>query len=527
MIVRDAEATIERCIRSALPIIDNYLIIDTGSTDRTIKVAKETLEGTPGHFLNSEWVGHAHNRTVLLTATRGAGDYTLMLDADMELKIDGDLPELTMPAYLLRILDRGMEYPLPLLTHNRYDWYYAGVAHAYLASRQPTADPVLLPQLSIIDHGGGGNRPGKIERDRDLLADAVAKDPLDRRSWFYLAQSYRDLDAVPEAIACYRMRASLGGWDEEVYNALYQAGVLLCEHVSYAQGAKLLLEAWELMPGRAEALRALAGSTTSVADKIPFPENDVLFVRRSAYKTEPAPPLRTMEVVKPSKPPENPSIKRLPRKLLPKNVSAVIPTRGNVDMAPILELLPYKDIVVWDNSVREDLKTLARFRALDECKHDIVYFQDDDVLFTEHMQLLSLYEAGLIVCNMNPAWVQACGYDDLAMTGAGAVADRDLFQPALDEYLKDWPDDDLFRMEADFVIGTIVPHRKVDLGYTAREFANDPDRLYTQTWQPEWKQRARERARTTRDRIQAERLTIRGKLLPPPAPTPLPPMTRR
>ncbi len=87
------------------------------------------------------------------------------------------------------------------------------------------------------------------------------------------------------------------------------------------------------------------------------------------------------------------------------------------------------------------------------------------------------------------------------MTGAGAVYDRDLILPAVDAYRERWPDEDELRLECDFVVGTIVPHRKVDLGYTAREFADDADRLYTQPGQTERKNRVRAQARVVRDAL--------------------------
>jgi hypothetical protein len=178
------------------------------------------------------------------------------------------------------------------------------------------------------------------------------------------------------------------------------------------------------------------------------------------------------------------------------DVAAVVVTRGNVDLAPILATLPYPEIVVWDNSQRPfDLKIYGRYYALWEVKREIVFFQDDDVIFTEHEQLLSEYEPGVITANMDAGWVQACGYHDMVMLGAGSLADREMFRPALEAYLARHPYDDDFLLETDFIVGTVLPGKKVDLGYGVREFSDDEDRLYRQPWQQEAKQRVRERAR--------------------------------
>ena len=41
MIVRNEARCLERCLRSAEPFVDRMLVLDTGSTDRTIEIAKD------------------------------------------------------------------------------------------------------------------------------------------------------------------------------------------------------------------------------------------------------------------------------------------------------------------------------------------------------------------------------------------------------------------------------------------------------------------------------------------------------
>ena len=43
-----SEAVIERCLRSAIPHIDHWTIADTGSTDQTMQIIRDTLDGIPG-----------------------------------------------------------------------------------------------------------------------------------------------------------------------------------------------------------------------------------------------------------------------------------------------------------------------------------------------------------------------------------------------------------------------------------------------------------------------------------------------
>ena len=51
----------------------------------------------------------------------------------------------------------------------------------------------MLDELLIEHHADGGSRAHKFERDRVLLEEALADDPDDPRTLFYLAQTYADL----------------------------------------------------------------------------------------------------------------------------------------------------------------------------------------------------------------------------------------------------------------------------------------------------------------------------------------------
>jgi glycosyltransferase involved in cell wall biosynthesis len=501
MIVRDAEATIARCVNSVLPYVDRAVFIDTGCTDNTIEVIRDTVGSIPVTYYASEWVGHYVNRTELLQKVRLSGaDFCLMPDADMELVVDdGAWPEvLDADEYMIEIHDRGLIYPLPLMTSTGKNFYYAGVAHCYLACEDGPTNGVKMTGVRLIDHGGGGHRPGKIERDAELLAAEVGKNPNDRRSWFYLAQSYRDLDQVEKAIAAYKIRATLGGWQEEVYQSLYQAGMLLCEHINYFEGAKLLIAAADLKHNRAEALRALAGCSASVADKIPFPNEEVLFVEPGAYRIHNAPPEpvqfesnRNGVTLMPPLPDVRSKVKRRRRAAITaKDITAILVTRGDVPMEPILDTLPYDEVLIWDNSKADhDYKIFGRYVAIPEARHAVVYWQDDDVIFTNHKELMASYQPGVALGNMDEPWIKGAGYENTCLFGAGSLCDAHLPNEIFSKYFERYPFDDDILVEADFAFGTLVNWFRVDLGYGVREFADNADRLYLQQGQTERKWR--------------------------------------
>lgn len=187
-------------------------------------------------------------------------------------------------------------------------------------------------------------------------------------------------------------------------------------------------------------------------------------------------------------------------------MTACLVTRGDqpemVDR--IVDSLIFDDVVVWNNSLRDDKKVAGRYYATLEAKHDTVFFQDDDVVVPADTQqrLCDAHMPGVMVANWghgeNPD-----GYDDLPLVGVGAICDRDLPWQALERYLEEWPADDGFLYEADFIAGVLYrDFRHLYLPFDINmPVAQHPTRLVNQPWQKQLKHDMTLRARAIRDRV--------------------------
>jgi predicted GH43/DUF377 family glycosyl hydrolase len=288
MIVRNEEKVIERCLRSVIPLIDSWVICDTGSSDRTREVVADTLAGVPGHLHDSTWIDFGHNRTELLGFAHGVADYLLLIDADMTVERRGPLGELGADAYMLR--EAGpLDFGVIRLVRGDRRWWYQGSTHEHIATDGPFTQESLAA-FALEHHGDGSARWDKLVRDAALLKRDLTRDPRNARSVFYLAQTYRDMGQVELAIAHYRRRVEMGGWDEEVFYANLVEGVLRGQKGEKAAAA-VLLEAWDRRPTRAEPLYELArlhrsrgafASAHMFAQRgleIPYP-TDLLFIHR-------------------------------------------------------------------------------------------------------------------------------------------------------------------------------------------------------------------------------------------------------
>jgi hypothetical protein len=191
--------------------------------------------------------------------------------------------------------------------------------------------------------------------------------------------------------------------------------------------------------------------------------------------------------------------------ITPDQVTAVIPTRGDVDLIPILATLPYRNVIVWDQSLdTPDCYGLyTRYAAIAGAPTRIVYTQDDDCIFEHHDVLMELYEPWRLTCvyghGDNPD-----GLEDIALLHGGAIMDRALPIFALARYLERWPRDEAFMREADIIVGGLSPSTQLDLPYEIRyEIAARPNRMAHQPWQRDLKHKVAARTREIRGLVAA------------------------
>lgn len=299
MIVRNEADKIVRCLRSVYPYISSWVICDTGSTDDTVAAIEGFFRarGIPGRIVTCEFDNFSQARNVALASARELAlnnpDYFLLCDADMELVVENPaaFDNLTGRAYLMTQKAGGLAYHnVRLLKADDTAWY-VGPTHEYIDATYSG----LLEGAHFVDHADGSNRSDKYTRDVRLLVDDLLRDPKNGRSWFYLAQSYRELGRWPEALCCYQRRVEVGGWDEEVWNAQFNIAHCHKNMGNEAEFIRNLLLAYNMRPRRAEPLfdlahhfrdlgwNAPAALFAEVGMAIPYP-NDSLFVNEWVYK---------------------------------------------------------------------------------------------------------------------------------------------------------------------------------------------------------------------------------------------------
>jgi glycosyltransferase involved in cell wall biosynthesis len=299
MIVKNEAPVIRRCLEAVRPIIDHWVIVDTGSIDGTQDLIREVFRDVPGELHERPWRNFAHNRSEALALARGHGDYVFVIDGDEVLEIAPDfvMPSLTHDSYNLRILYGGCSYLRKQMVRNALPWRYEGVVHEYITC-ELARNEAFLPGLQTVPHHDGARArdASTYRRDALMLEQALIEEPNNTRSVFYLAQSYRDAGDLELALRHYKRRVDMGGWPEEVWFSLYQIGQIR-ERLQHPWPEVLdsYLHAWQYDATRCGPLYRVAMHYQAKGEyqtahiflaramQVPKPGDNRLFVEQTIY----------------------------------------------------------------------------------------------------------------------------------------------------------------------------------------------------------------------------------------------------
>ena len=259
MIVKNESAIIEKCLASAKPFIDYWVIVDTGSNDGTQQIIQKFMKDIPGELHEKPWVGFDHNRTEALELAKNKADYLLFVDADEEIVVPSNftLPALEKDYYLATFKDKELLCSRIFLVSTRRDWKYVGAMHEQLSSTSAQTY-ALLKDLCCnrkTDLSARSQDSKKYHKDAQILEEALRKDPLNTRNIFYLAQSYLNAKEYNLALQNYQKRSVMGGDEQEVFWSLFLTGAIERElNFPFEMVVSSYQKAYQNRPTRVEPL---------------------------------------------------------------------------------------------------------------------------------------------------------------------------------------------------------------------------------------------------------------------------------
>lgn len=266
--VKNETRIIERLMDSVKGKVDAIIICDTGSTDDTAAKALSWLKTNDisGTVCAYTFKNFGASRTQSFICCQDWVErnrwnpektWALLLDGDMMLSDPVDTSVLAalgpeQAGVGLKQSAGSLIYSNMRILRCSEPWICKGGTHEAWTC-PPNRHTTFIDSPVLVDHGDGGCKSDKYERDVRLLLEDLKEMPNDARSHFYLGQTYLCMRDWAKAVPILKRRIEIGGWDEEVYMARLYLGECYENMGDSAAAVYTYLEAWQARSFRTEA----------------------------------------------------------------------------------------------------------------------------------------------------------------------------------------------------------------------------------------------------------------------------------
>ncbi len=228
MIVKNEERFLPECLASVKEVADEIVVVDTGSTDRTVEIARSF----GAHVIEIEWPNDfSKARNVGLDQVKTP--WVLVMDADEEL-VQEDIGVLeaaiTKPlgdAYNIRIVsvmdraDQISESYVSRLFRSHKDVRFEGKIHEQIFHSLTQANMRLVPLNMRLIHKGYleavVNQRNKAERNKSLLEMHLKENPQDGYMWWQYAQTLMGAGEYEAGVNASRRSLKLITFDQPLW----------------------------------------------------------------------------------------------------------------------------------------------------------------------------------------------------------------------------------------------------------------------------------------------------------------------
>jgi glycosyltransferase involved in cell wall biosynthesis len=201
MIVKNEEKNLEKCLNSVCEYIEDIIIVDTGSTDTTKEIAKKYTN----KVYDFEWCND-FSKARNFSISKASNDWVLILDADEVIykfnkeeirklihsnsKIVGRIKRIN-PFEDGEEIKKYIERVNRLFNKNYFQ--YEGIIHEQVVSKDGNKynmNPIEIEANHIGYLNEVINGTNKLERNINLLIDAIKNNPIDPYLHYQIGKSY-------------------------------------------------------------------------------------------------------------------------------------------------------------------------------------------------------------------------------------------------------------------------------------------------------------------------------------------------
>lgn len=235
LIVRDEATALPACLESVQAGVDEIVVVDTGSQDGTIEVARRFTD----RIFHFAWIDD-FSAARQFAFEQVASDWVCWIDADERLRGAEHLREAIARAapetggFLWQTISAWDAQGRPAFSfwrdrcvRNNGTFRWAGRVHEVLVPRDGLPQPAMIriPEIVVEHHPQERGISRDPYRNIRILTAAVAEEPRPREL-FYLAREHADLGETEEAIATFERYLAVATWDDERYLAQMQVARL-------------------------------------------------------------------------------------------------------------------------------------------------------------------------------------------------------------------------------------------------------------------------------------------------------------
>ena len=206
MIVKDEESSLGRCLESIKDEVDEIIIVDTGSRDRTVEIARQYTDKIYFHPWENSF-SKARNYSLKYATS----DWIFILDADEELEggsiglIRKSIKDEYADAFNVgtkSFVNKGKGltfHKTPRLFRNNGIIHYEGIVHNQVVGYKSlkNSDIIVLHHGYNVDHG---TRTKKFNRTKALLYEQIKQNPADPNPFINLSNSFISMKLYEDAL---------------------------------------------------------------------------------------------------------------------------------------------------------------------------------------------------------------------------------------------------------------------------------------------------------------------------------------
>jgi glycosyltransferase involved in cell wall biosynthesis len=281
MIVKNEEAMLGACLAS-INKLDEIVILDTGSTDKTVEIAKKyTSKVYADEYKWSDNFAEARN----LSLSKCHGDWIFIIDADEKLisPVDQLYEDVNKHSdeHIININVNGNKTSMlaPRLFKNNTGIVWKGAIHNYLSV---TGNAV---GKSVIEYGYSPTHKKDPDRTIRILRKELEKNPKLVRERYYLAREHYYRKNWTAAIAWFDSYLSVAWWAPEWADAWVLKAICHKNTGEFSKAKDCCLEAIKINADFKQALKLMAELSGPKNKKkwLDYAKmsnnNDVLFIR--------------------------------------------------------------------------------------------------------------------------------------------------------------------------------------------------------------------------------------------------------